>query len=565
LKGAADKIRITELTLKSLEDKITEDEFRELDAYIAGSCENAAYFSGCIATYLGIQKCGDFNRRMQTGTEPFDGDLWNALARCEKTAPVIERQAGAERRGSRVEKVERKPVEYRCRKRSLISIAVLAAMLLIIIVLDRSVPMRQDDTPAAVLADSLNATWSAADRPLEKGASLAAGRGQHLLLRQGYAELLFNTNARVTVEGPAEFQILSEDAIHLNYGKFYATVPPEAIGFTVKTPSARIIDLGTEFGVEMDAQGNTFLHVLKGKTVLIAGGKNTKTSVEVKGGDAKKVLAGTQSISDIACSERLFVRTIDSDGNLAWRGETAISLADIVAGGNGFGEIKSTIGLDPGSGRYTFSILGQARRSDNKYHAVAGSRFVDGVFVPGKGADPGTTITSRHDTFQVADSSGEFSHDIAVFRGDTGHENGTLPAVIFGGRKYADNAILMIHSNAGITIDLQAIRQSVPGMDLVNFKAFGGLTEALDGVTFEWPDVDFAVLVDGQVRYEKPALTLQDNKVSFDFGLRPQDRFLTLIVTDGTRASEAPRGYAAWCNDFFCLVDPTLGLTEIGN
>jgi uncharacterized protein YnzC (UPF0291/DUF896 family) len=45
LKTVLDKIRITELTLKSLEEKITEEEFKELDAYISGSRENAAHFT----------------------------------------------------------------------------------------------------------------------------------------------------------------------------------------------------------------------------------------------------------------------------------------------------------------------------------------------------------------------------------------------------------------------------------------------------------------------------------------------------------------------------------------
>ncbi len=122
----------------------------------------------------------------------------------------------------------------------------------------------------------------------------------------------------------------------------------------------------------------------------------------------------------------------------------------------------------------------------------------------------------------------------------------------------------MIHSDAGITFDLQAIRQSLPGFDLTYFKAFGGLSEALDKAV-DFPDVDFWVLVDGQIRYEKQALKLKDGEISLKVEFRPQDRFLTLIVTDGSRPMEAPRGYAEWNNDFFYLVDPELSLTETLN
>ena len=79
------------------------------------------------------------------------------------------------------------------------------------------------------------------------------------------------------------------------------------------------------------------------------------------------------------------------------------------------------------------------------------------------------------------------------------------------------------------------------------------------------PDVDFWVLVDGQIRYEKKALKLQDGEISFNIELGPEDRFLTLIVTDGSSSAEANRGYAAWNNDFFYLVDPELCIADTSN
>jgi hypothetical protein len=120
----------------------------------------------------------------------------------------------------------------------------------------------------------------------------------------------------------------------------------------------------------------------------------------------------------------------------------------------------------------------------------------------------------------------------------------------------------MLHSNAGITFDLQAIRESLPGLHLQGFNALGGLTEALDNAEKQPPDVDFWILVDGKICYEKKAFTVQDALVSFDIKLSPQDRFLTLIVTDGLRPEEPKRGYLALSNDFFYLIDPTLQIAR---
>jgi len=149
--------------------------------------------------------------------------------------------------------------------------------------------------------------------------------------------MLFDNQARVVLEGPVEFQILAEDRIALNYGKVYVTVPKGAIGFTVNTPSARIIDLGTEFGVQTDTFGDVQMHVIKGKTTLIAGDRSNRINVEVNQGQAKKVSGTTLEVSDIPFKTHLFIRSINSSRNIVWRGQTELNLADMAGGGNGLG------------------------------------------------------------------------------------------------------------------------------------------------------------------------------------------------------------------------------------
>lgn len=95
------------------------------------------------------------------------------------------------------------------------------------------------------------------------GSMLAAG--DKLELEAGRAEFRFAGGACVIVKGPAQIQPVSASQMQLNQGMLFAEVPPQAIGFTVETPSARIVDLGTEFTVQVDARQSTEVQVLKGR------------------------------------------------------------------------------------------------------------------------------------------------------------------------------------------------------------------------------------------------------------------------------------------------------------
>ncbi len=153
--------------------------------------------------------------------------------------------------------------------------------------------------------------------------------------------MLFDNNAMVTIEGPAEFEIVSEDRIKLQYGRIYSIVPQEALGFSVATPNAMVIDLGTEFGIQVDLEGNTELHVSQGMTRLMAGINKKKVSSEIYEGSARKITGSSSEVSEVPCKDSIFVRKINSKTNLIWRGQKELDLADIVGGGNGWGQDSS--------------------------------------------------------------------------------------------------------------------------------------------------------------------------------------------------------------------------------
>ncbi|MEM1442982.1 MAG: FecR family protein, partial [Verrucomicrobiota bacterium] len=82
--------------------------------------------------------------------------------------------------------------------------------------------------------------------------------------KRGIASFRFYNGVEVVIEAPAEFQIESDLRMSLSQGRLSATVPPEGIGFTVETPSAEVIDFGTEFAVEVAGDRSSEVHVFDG-------------------------------------------------------------------------------------------------------------------------------------------------------------------------------------------------------------------------------------------------------------------------------------------------------------
>lgn len=83
-------------------------------------------------------------------------------------------------------------------------------------------------------------------------------------LIEGLVEIRFKTGARVIVEAPAEMKLIDERTAYLTSGTLTAYVPEPVTGFVVETPSVRVTDLGTQFGLLAYEGGSTDVHMLSG-------------------------------------------------------------------------------------------------------------------------------------------------------------------------------------------------------------------------------------------------------------------------------------------------------------
>lgn len=113
----------------------------------------------------------------------------------------------------------------------------------------------------ATLTHVIDAKWQA-EVPLVAGDQLGKGR---ILLLSGVARLDFANGVRVSLEGPADFELIAAGETRLHSGNLAAHVPPEGIGFLVHTEQAEVVDLGTTFGISIDANGKTEVAVFEGK------------------------------------------------------------------------------------------------------------------------------------------------------------------------------------------------------------------------------------------------------------------------------------------------------------
>lgn len=127
-------------------------------------------------------------------------------------------------------------------------------------------PLESPRPVVAKLAAQHDARWQATTGTTAPGLGDGLHPGQRLTLTEGLAEIMTARGTRLLLEAPCEVEFTEDNnALQLVSGQLFASVPPQATGFTVQTPTARIIDIGTEFGVEADEEGTTRLQVYDGE------------------------------------------------------------------------------------------------------------------------------------------------------------------------------------------------------------------------------------------------------------------------------------------------------------
>jgi hypothetical protein len=120
-------------------------------------------------------------------------------------------------------------------------------------------------------------------------------RGQRVELSSGRADLVFASGAVVTLLGPCIFEVESANGGFLLLGQMKTVAAtPESKGFTVRTRTALVVDLGTEFVTSASADGQSRVEVASGEVdVHLAGVREPQ---RLRKGDALSVEAGSAQV-----------------------------------------------------------------------------------------------------------------------------------------------------------------------------------------------------------------------------------------------------------------------------
>jgi ferric-dicitrate binding protein FerR (iron transport regulator) len=381
------------------------------------------------------------------------------------------------------------------------------------------------------LVDSVGAKW---DVDVNDGADLKIRR---MTLQEGYAQIRLRKGTDVIVQAPTTFKLETANRMSVEGGWITAKVPPEATGFTVQTPASRVVDFGTEFGLLVGVGSSAEVHVFDGKIGLSQGlrPKARTAQQQLTEGEAVSVdRAGRIERGLVEDQTRLFVRAMPRNHSFGIPGKR-LDLADMVGGGNGLDTGVLGQGIDPTTGEVTPTrkvIDGPGRG----YKTVPSLLFIDGVFVPNGGEGP-VTVASTGLTFDgFPQTTGKCYEGIingAIFhtRPFDPHP-GALAGRTYNTRQWPS---IGMHTNLGITFDLDKIRSSLPGAKVVRFRALCGVSETVVQYYNEHLNpkaaVEFWVLVDGQARYAKELAVMPSQPERVDVSLDPEDRFLTLATT----------------------------------
>ncbi|MCH2581528.1 MAG: FecR domain-containing protein, partial [Planctomycetes bacterium] len=158
------------------------------------------------------------------------------------------------------------------------------------------------------LVQVVKAKWGEENPGLKRVYRLSEGK---IRLESGLAKLRFSSGAKVTLEGPAEYEIISNDLTRLVSGRLSAKIPRSAIGFKVDTPTARVLDLGTAFGVDVDDQGATEVAVFEGEVEVELPDpvESRKGKRLITHGNSGRTEAGAKEISDALYDVSKFRKT----------------------------------------------------------------------------------------------------------------------------------------------------------------------------------------------------------------------------------------------------------------
>ena len=170
--------------------------------------------------------------------------------------------------------------------------------------------------PLATITRSQFLLAGDAAESLAVGKTLGAGR---VVILDGALELTLKNGVVITLEGPADLDLGGEMESFLHDGSAVVRMPEGTDGFRLKTATADVLDLGTEFAVKASHGFFTDVQVYEG--AVIATGRSSGTAPRFPkrleaGQSARFSPHGPEEPEPIPYSESRFVRRLPADAGI---------------------------------------------------------------------------------------------------------------------------------------------------------------------------------------------------------------------------------------------------------
>lgn len=333
--GAGDDAFLT-LLLRHMDQSISEDETTALHAELARDVERRRQF---VNFYIQCARLGELLRPQisddrdesphaglddaqilpalnlppdQAQTTPVDDDI--AAVGTRQAFPVAKTRGTIAPRQSG-QPFWRKPWAIFSRPAgtrgwSIAASALLVSAVSLVLVLHYLGVMGRHAEPF-VMGASLDAVWADPSSVAAEGSFLKTGVQQSL--SSGCAELTAANGLRVIVQGPASFTLEKPNVLTLASGRLTASVPKPAHGFTVNTPTARIVDLGTEFGVAVAGTGGTDVQTFVGTVSVAPTVTATDSAVIFITAGHERRISSAGDVTEITADATAFVRAQQFD------------------------------------------------------------------------------------------------------------------------------------------------------------------------------------------------------------------------------------------------------------
>lgn len=396
------------LLARMAEEVITPEEQRELGQLMQGDTTRQRLYHDYLLNHLLLEQEG----LLRAGSDSdWEADVKDSAG--PAAAVRLERSASA-----RSKMIGRNGIRY-----------ALAATVLLVV--SAAVLVTSTDDPNVELATVIDAI-GVEDAPRElttEGAILDVGLP--LRFSEGLISIAMPSGAQMVLEGPASLVVRGPNRVQLDEGKLYATVPPQAVGFSVENAAATLVDLGTEFGVRASPRGDLESYVFLGR-------------IRAETDERRELLDAGQSVAASTATGLGAVRAFDPDKT---------SFARSLDGADYLGVVERLEPLylhrfSPGGRRRVFSTtIGSSRytvRLSGGVYAAAGGPIAtpqasDG-YLRFVGVESTTSTASASDALE---RSGEYSI-VAWVRVDESGPQGIATLAGRGGAEKAPGVVLRV-------------------------------------------------------------------------------------------------------------------------